>query len=130
MAKQSVHGLGQLQAEVLELVWDMQEATVAQVAERISADRPVTYTTVLAAMQKLSKKGWLVHRQEGKAYVYRAARSRSDARGSLLRDVLGSAFEGDPRLLLNSLLDTAELSEVELTELRQLIDQRRKEKNR
>ena len=129
MAKQSVHGLGELQTEVMELVWEMKEATVAQIAERISAVRPVTYTTVLAAMQKLTKKGWLVHRQEGKAYVYRATRSRNDARGTLLREVLGSAFEGDPTLLLSSLLDATTLSDVELKELRQLIEQRRKERN-
>ncbi len=130
MAKQTIHGLGELQTRVLELVWEMGEATVAQIVERISQQRSVTYTTILAAMQRLSKKGWLAHRQVGKAYVYRPARTRQQARGSLLREILTSAFDGDPRLLLNSLLDEAQLSDVELRELRRLIDQRRREKNK
>ena len=130
MAKQTIHGLGELQTRVLELVWEMGEATVAQIVERISQQRSVTYTTILAAMQRLSKKGWLAHRQVGKAYVYRPARTRQQARGRLLREILTSAFDGDPRLLLNSLLDEAQLSDVELRELRRLIDQRRREKNK
>ena len=130
MKARSVHGLGELQAEVMELVWDSGEATVTQVVERISQQRRVTYTTVLVAMQKLAKKGWLTHRTKGRAYVYRPARSRDHARGSLVREILKSAFEGDPRLLLTSLLDESSLGDDELRELRGMIEKRRKELKR
>jgi predicted transcriptional regulator len=43
-----------------------------------------------------------------------------------LRDLLRSAFGGDPRLLLASLLDDTKLSDAELKELRKLIEERRK----
>ena len=127
MKPRSVHGLGELQAEVMELVWDSGEATVTQIVEKISERRPVTYTTVLVAMQKLAKKGWLTYRTQGRAYVYRPARSRDQARGSLVREILKSAFEGDPRLLLISLLDEASPGDDELRELRGMIEKRRKE---
>ena len=130
MAKRSVHGLGALQAEVMEIVWDAGEATVGQVAERIGRRRQVTYTTVLVAMQKLDKKGWLLHRSAGRAYVYRPARSREAAHTSVIREILASAFDGDPRLLLSHLLDEHPMSDAELADLRRLIDGRRKEKRR
>ncbi len=124
---EKIIGLGSLQSEVMEIIWARQEATVAQIAEAIGKDRSVTYTTVLSAVQKLEKKGWLEHRSEGRAYVYRAARQRTDVGRSTLRQLLESAFSGDPRLLLSSLIDEARLSDAELTELRNLIDERRKQ---
>ncbi len=127
MARRDFHGLGRLQAEVMELIWERGEGTVAQLVQQISEQRPVSYTTVLVAMQKLEKKGWLKHRTAGRAYVYSPVRSRMEVHGGLLRDFLQSAFCGDPRLLLASLLEESPMTDDQLNELRQLIEQRRKE---
>jgi BlaI family transcriptional regulator, penicillinase repressor len=122
-----LHGLGSLQSEVMELVWVQGEATVAQLFETIGARRRITYTTILSAVQKLERKGWLRHRAAGRAYVYYPVRDRLQVGGRTLRDLLRTAFEGDPRLLLSSLLEDTKLSDEDLKELRKLIEQRRKE---
>lgn len=122
-----LHGLGSLQSEVMDLVWAEGEATVAQLYETIGARRRITYTTILSAVQKLERKGWLKHRTAGRAYVYYPVRDRLEVGGRTLRDLLRTAFEGDPRLLLASLLDETKLSDAELKELRKLIEDRRKE---
>lgn len=128
MTERDFSGLGRLQAEVMDLVWQRGEATVAELVEQISQRRPLSYTTVLVAMQKLEKKGWLTHRTAGRAYVYRPVHSRQQVQGRLLRDFLHSAFGGDPRLLLASLLDESPISDEELDELWRLIDERKREK--
>jgi predicted transcriptional regulator len=128
--RKTIHGLGELQTEVMEIVWSKGEATVAEVVEAISRRRSVTYTTVLVAMQKLSHKGWLKHRSEGRAYVYSSRRSRDEVHGGLLKDFLRSAFRGDPKVLLSHLLDAQPLTATELDELRRLIEQRKKELGR
>src|SRR5215813_6468105 len=125
MSKQ-VHGLGSLQSEVMELVWRWGEATVGQVHQAISKRRSLTYTTVLSAIQKLQKKGWLEHRAEGRAYVYTPTRNREEVGGRTLRELLKTTFGGDPRLLLSSLLDDSRLSDADLKEFEKLIQQRRK----
>jgi predicted transcriptional regulator len=127
MARRTPHGLGTLQAAVLEFLWDHGEAPVARVVEEFSRRRPTTYTTVLVALQKLEKKGWVTHREEGRAYWYRAARSREAAQTNLIGDVLKAAFAGDPKLLVNQLLDSRPWSEEELADLRRLIDRKRRE---
>ena len=128
--KRSLHGLGSLQTEAMEIVWDLGEATVADVHDRVSRRRTITYTTALVAMQKLEKSGWLVHRRDGRANVYRAKRNREAAGASVLKDVLKQAFGGDPRLLLSHLIDQQAMSEEELADLRQLINSRIKEQHR
>lgn len=127
MAGKSIHGLGSLQAEVMEIVWGKEEASVADVVEAISKRRRVTYTTVLVAMQKLARKGWLVHRAVGRAYVYRAKRTRRQATVGFLKELLKTTFGGDPRALLSHLLETQPLDADELDRLRQLIEQRKLE---
>ena len=114
----------------MDFVWDKGEATVAEVAEHVGRRRPVVYTTVLVAMQKLEKSGWLKHRVEGRAYVYRAARSRAGAQAGLLTDVLDAAFGGNPKLLVSQLLDARAWTPEELTEIRQLIEKHRKQKHK
>lgn len=128
MARRTIRGLGELQAEVLELLWGLGEATVADVVARLERDRPVTYTTALVALQKLEKKGWIDHRSEGRAYVYFPRKSREDAQAGLLGELLATAFGGDPSLLLSQLLDSRPWSEAELNQLKKLIEQRRQEK--
>ena len=127
---EKILGLGSLQTEVMEIIWEQEEATVAQLVKVIGERREITYTTVLSAVQKLDKKGWLKHRTEGRAYVYRAAKKRTDVGRSRLGELLKTAFSGDPRLLLSNLIDEARLSDSELAELRKLIDERRKAKTK
>jgi predicted transcriptional regulator len=128
--RKAIHGLGELQAEVMEIVWAQGEATVADVVEAIGRRRAVTYTTVLVAMQKLRHKGWLKHRSQGRAYVYSPRQTREQVHGGLLKEFLRSAFGGDPRLLLSQLLDAQPMSAGELDDLRRLIAQRKKELGR
>jgi BlaI family penicillinase repressor len=128
MMAKPAHGLGALQAEVMELIWRQSEATVAQLWDIIGQRRSITYTTVLSAVQKLEKKGWLKHRSVGRAHMYFATRGKEEIGGRSLRELLKTAFGGDPKLLLASLLDDPKLSDAELADLRKLIDERRKSK--
>ena len=107
------------------MIWKEGEATVSQVRDRLGGKTKPAYTTVLTVMQKLEKAGWLRHRSEGRAYVYRATRSRRAEGIDTLRRFLGSVFHGDPVLMFEHLLESDELTPGELAELRRLIDERR-----
>ena len=120
--------LGDLQAAVMETVWKLREATVEQVRRKIRRPKPPAYTTVLTVMQKLEKAGWLEHRREGRAYVYNATRTRSEQGSLSLQRFVKRVFGGDPKRMLQHLLESEDLSQTDLAEIRKMIDQRRKEK--
>ena len=127
MARKSLDKLGSLQKAVMEAVWHLGEATVQQVLTRLERTKPLAYTTVLSAMQKLEKAGWLRHREVGRSYVYRASRSREEEGKNSLRKFLDTVFGGNPLPLLQHLLEDQDLSADDLATLRRMIDQRRKE---
>lgn len=127
MAKRSLDDLGELQSAVMNAVWDLGEATVVQVRDRLAADKELAYTTVLSVLQKLEKTGWLKHRTDGRSYVYLPKRSRDDAGKSALRQFTERLFGGDPLVVFEHLLDDDRLTAAELAELRKMLERRRKE---
>jgi BlaI family transcriptional regulator, penicillinase repressor len=129
MARKSLDDLGVLQKAIMETVWELGEATVQQVLARISRDKALAYTTILSAMQKLEKQGWLRHREEGRAYIYLPTRSREEEGKSSLRKFMATVFGGDPVVLFQHLLDDEELSTKDLTALKKMIEKRRKERD-
>lgn len=126
MARASFDRLGMLQKAVMEVVWELDEATVQQVRERLDRKPLPAYTTILSVMQKLEKAGWLSHRAEGRSYVYLSCRSRMEAGASSLRSFIENVFRGDRLLLFQQLLADESLSDDELKALRMMIDERRK----
>ena len=94
-----------------------------------ASDSPLAYTTVLATMQKLEKIGWLKHASDpkhGRAYVYHATRSRSEAIGDSLCSFAENFLDGNKTLLFQHFVNDTGLSDEELGEIRKMIARRKK----
>lgn len=111
----------------MEAVWRLEEATVQDVLDALGRKKKPAYTTILSAMQKLERLGWLRHRREGRTYVYRARASHQQAGQKALRKLVDQVFRGDPLLLFQHLLDDQALGSEDLAKLEEMIDRRRKE---
>ena len=86
------HGrvLGDLETAVMEILWAHPEGamTVRDVHEQVTAKRELAYTTVMTVLDRLSKKD-IVHRElEGRAWLYRPARTRAELVTDEIRDLL------------------------------------------
>jgi predicted transcriptional regulator len=70
--------LGAAQAEILNVVWETQGATVPEIHAAINRKRKseAAYTTVLTLVQRLYARNLLVREPEGRTFRYRAAQSR------------------------------------------------------
>jgi BlaI family transcriptional regulator, penicillinase repressor len=126
MKRKPLDDLGELQRTVLESVWDLGEASVHQVRERLNRTKRLAYTTVLSAMQKLEKAGWLNHRAEGKSYIYFATQTREQAGAGSVRRLVKRIFEGDALAMFQHLIQEGNLSSDELGELRRMIEKKEK----
>jgi predicted transcriptional regulator len=87
--------LGDLEAEIMEVVWShpaQARITVRDVYETLRERRKVAYTTVMTVMGILAKKGVLEVEEAGRAYVYWAPLDRetftSRAVGAIVNDLL------------------------------------------
>ncbi len=130
MFKPSLDSLGELQRAVIEVVWDLGQASVHEVRDQLKRDKRPAYTTVLTALQKLEKAGWLGHHAVGKSYVYVPTRTREQAGAGSVRRLVKQVFDGDPMRMFQHLISEGNLSDSDLSGLRQLIDRQRAENDR
>jgi predicted transcriptional regulator len=111
----------------MDIIYEMNEATVAQVLERIP--NPPSYSTVRALLRVLEGKGHLVHKQEGPRYIYSPTLPREEARRNALKHVMKTFFDGSTEDIVAALLNISEdiLSELDYKRLSELIKKARKE---
>jgi BlaI family transcriptional regulator, penicillinase repressor len=114
--------IGDSEMEVLNHVWELKQATVAQVHERILKNRKVAYTTVMTMMQNLAKKGYLMFDKDGVTYVYRPAIEPAQVRQDLLSHLMRKAFRGSPTALVQTLVSQEQLTEEDREAIRAIID--------
>ncbi len=118
-----IEALGQLQQEVMDEVWDLEQATVADVHQRISRRRKIAYTTVLTTMRNLEKRGMLSHKQKGKAFLYRPTMEREQYAAGTVEEFVGRVFGGKPEELLCHLLGAeGDLDKADLDRLRKMVE--------
>ena len=73
--------LGPLEAEILNIVWELSSATVKDVHDRILADpdRELAYTSVTTVLRRLTEKGWLACNKQGRAFYWRPLVTKQQA---------------------------------------------------
>lgn len=92
--------LGQLEATVMQRLWGLgKPASVREVLEDISQERPLAYTTVMTVLDNLHSKGLVRREKHGKAYVYVPACSREEYTAQMLQEVLAESDDRTAALM-------------------------------
>lgn len=118
------HTLGDLQHAIMDILWRRGEATVSDVHEALWKSRKLAPTTVATMLVKLERKGVVVHRTEGRRYIYRPLVSRHEVRQSMVADLVDRLFGGDPSALVSHLVDTHAVDADELHEIERILARR------
>jgi predicted transcriptional regulator len=125
-----LHGaLGHLEREVMEVVWTGREQAVRDV--QVKLPRTVAYTTVMTTLDRLYKKGLVIRRREGRAFLYTAVYSQHEMTASLTSNLLeGVLANGSAaaRPFLSNLVDAVSAEDKELLdELERLVRDKRQQ---
>ena len=125
--KKASHDLGRRERQILEVVFKLGEASVADVLEQLPD--PPTYDSVRTMVRILEAKGYVRHRREGTKYVYRPTQSHKAASRSALSHLMNTFFKGSASDTMAAVFDVVsdDLSDEELTRLEELIEQARRE---
>ena len=109
--------LGDRELDVMAVLWEMGDGTVAEVREKLPAD--LAYTTVLTILRKLEAKGLVRHKVEGKAHRYIPRVAQKNARRSVLGRLIEKLFDGSPEQLLAHLVDDHDLTPAQVKRMRE-----------
>jgi BlaI family transcriptional regulator, penicillinase repressor len=124
MAKRTPKRLTPLEALIMDCVWDLSEATVRQVRERLKPTKPMAYNTVLTMMRILRDKGFLESRRDGRMDLYTPRVSRKQMGRRSLRELLDRFFEGSAAALVTQLLESTTTNPAEVRAIRKEVNAR------
>ncbi len=109
--------LTEAEQTVMQALWELKEASVRDVHEKLNGVKKVAYTTVLTVLKILNDKGYAKYRKEGRAFVYYPVLTQKEARQRALSQLVSRFFEGSPQALAEHLV---ELDEIDLVDLQAL----------
>ncbi len=84
-------------------------------------EQRLAYTSVLTTIRILETKGYVEHRQEGRAFLYTASVGEQDAQQNEVRHVMNRFFDNSRERLMLSLLGDGDVSTDELKKLKRAI---------
>ncbi len=118
--------LSEFELTVLSLLWQSKESSAPEIHKNISKTRKVTYSTVKTIVDRLEKKGAIKRtKNKGRTIFYTPTVQQSATQKPLVQKFIDKVFAGNPRLLMNHLLQEEKLNQEDLDFLQEIINKRK-----
>jgi predicted transcriptional regulator len=113
--------LTEAELRLMKMLWARGESAVSDLVSAMPEGEALAYTSVLTTIRILEQKGYVRHRQEGRAFVYRPCVAEQEASRSEIRHMMQRFFGNSRERLLLSLLGDEEIDAEELQRLKEAI---------
>ncbi len=113
--------LTEAELRLMKILWRRGESAVTDLVAALPESEPLAYNSVLTTIRILEQKGYVEHRQEGRAFVFSPCVAEDEASRTEVRNVLGRFFGNSREQLVLSLLGDEEISAEELERLKDVI---------
>ncbi|MCB1671139.1 MAG: BlaI/MecI/CopY family transcriptional regulator [Gammaproteobacteria bacterium] len=114
--------LSRSERQLMEIVWDLEEASVAEINDVLNRERPVARNTVRTLLERMREKGWLNIRKQGRSFHYSPTVPREVNLGQRVAEMVDRSCGGSPEKLMMALLHYRGLSDEETARIRSLLD--------
>ncbi|MBL8854313.1 MAG: BlaI/MecI/CopY family transcriptional regulator [Planctomycetaceae bacterium] len=115
--------LSEAQQEIMEIIWEEGELSALELQQILAKRRDVARNTVRTLAERMEEKGWLVHREVGRTFLYSAAIPKTESVGQKIAEVVDKLCGGSPESLVAALLNYRGLDSQELQRIRLLLDE-------
>ena len=112
--------LTKAEEEIMQIIWEISPCTVGDIRsyieEELGQSKP-PHSTISTMVRILNEKGFLVHKEYGRTFVYSAAVSKEAYSRQSLRQFARDYFDGSMNRLVSFLVQEKDLSREDLSEL-------------
>jgi len=113
--------ISEAEMQLLQLLWEDSPLGATEIAERVSAERDWSLTTVKTLLSRLVAKGALTAKSQGRKYLYAPAVQRDDVAATQARGLVDRLFGGRVSPLVAQLAEQRQLDDDDIAELEALI---------
>lgn len=123
MARKSPPALSVSEQAIMDVLWRSHPAGVLELLEAVNAGRkdPITRNTLQTQLTRLEAKGWIKRDDSSRTHSYEPLVLESHGRTSMLTELRKRLFGGSSLALVRCLVESGDISESELAELRKLV---------
>ena len=114
--------------EIMNALWDADAPLTAAELEAALPGTPRARTTLLTLLARLEEKGCVAREKQGRGYRYTAALTRSDYLPAESKSVWHRLFGGSPRSFVAALAETDALTDKDIDELAEYLEELKKER--
>lgn len=122
MARKKLAALSPSETEILRLLWQLEEGTVQGVCDLLPTNRQIAYATVQTLLRRLEKKGYIKHKNHGKAHVFYPAAKQEEVIKRSVGDFVDRLFGGDAVPLVQYLARHGEINAEDIEKLKMMLD--------
>jgi BlaI family penicillinase repressor len=116
-----VKELTKAEEQIMQILWQLKEAIVKDILERIPEPKPA-YNTVSTVVRVLEGKGFIDHKAYGNSHVYFPLISEDDYKKFTFDKLMKNYFSDSYKSLVSFIADEKNLGLKELDELTELIN--------
>src|SRR5699024_5809926 len=120
--------LTKAEEEVMQILWDLNNANVAAVIEQLPDPKPA-YNTVSTIIRILESKGFVDHTQKGKGYIYSPIVNKSEYSNQSLNKILHGYFQGSFKSMVSFSVKKNDTSLNEMEAILNELEKQEDEKN-
>ena len=123
-----INRLPDAELEIMNALWDADAPLTAAELETALPGPPRARTTLLTLLARLEEKGCVTREKQGRGYLYTAALTRAAYLPAESRSVWGRLFGGSPRNFVAALAETDTLTDADIDELTEYLEELKKER--
>ncbi len=108
----------------MEILWAQGSGTAEQIRTALAPHHTLKDSSVRTMLLRLEKKGYVVHRTEGKAFVYSGVEKPRNVAVRAVRQILDRFCDGSLEQLLVGMVEDKAVDRAELQRLAQKLGRR------
>src|SRR5262245_54227553 len=120
--------VGEQEMEILQFISERAPVTAAEVAEQFGKERGLARTTVLTVIERLRRKRYITRQRRGGIFHYSPRLSQSEVLQGLVHRFVETTLGGSLAPVVAYLSTGRRLSDQELSELEQLVEELKAER--
>jgi len=121
--KKSIRRLPDAELEIMKIIWEANEpVTSAYISEKLKGKKDWKITSILTFLARLTEKGFVECKREGKITIYRALISEQEYLERESKSMLEKLYNSSLTNFVATLYSSNAISEKELRELQEFID--------
>lgn len=120
----------ELELKILHVLWEDAPLPVREIRSRLAANgKELAHTSVITMLNIMVEKKLLKRTQRGNAYFFSPKVKQERVSTSMIKTLVDRVFQGSKVAVMQHLIDSEELDEKELNEIRKIIQRKLQERS-